>query len=341
MPYRYGRPAASTSIFPSLLGEAGRLRPFLPPFRFTAFFSPEDTLLCAIAAEASLAHARLPGTNRRAGEPPLPIIELTSGSGLIGLHLLRLERNSTLLGLDVDPAAAPVAAANAELLGLTRRTRFTRGDLWSRNVENAVAREKPELLVCNPPYIPEPPGANLPAEAGAGPDGIAHILRALELAKASRPRALALSWCSLSDPERVVREAEAAGYNLNSLFIVLIADGEYSGSVSEYLRTLDRAFLNDSPEALAEVAPDGSASFAYLLMAGEFSRKRTGREPPEWRVSEQVRVICSRFRRRGPASLNSIDAAFPVRVWLLDRWDELRLRAFLHGPFSGAAATSS
>ena len=62
-----------------------------------------------------------------------------------------------------------------------------------------------------------------------------------------RPRALALSWCSLSDPERVVREAEEAGYNLNSLFIVLIADGEYSGSVAGYLRTLDHAFLNDSP----------------------------------------------------------------------------------------------
>jgi hypothetical protein len=339
VPYRYGRPAASTSILPSLLGEAGRLRPFLPPFRFTSFFSPEDTLLCAIAAEASLAHARLPGANRKPGEPPLAIVELTSGSGLIGLHLLRFERNSTLLGLDLDPAAAGVARENAGLLGLTRRTRFVRGDLWSRNVENVVVREKPQLLVCNPPYIPEPPGANLPAEAGAGPDGTAHILRALELAKASRPRALALSWCSLSDPERVVGEAEAAGYDLNSLFIVLIADGEYSGSVAEYLRTLDHAFLNDSPEALAEVAPDGSASFAYLLMAGEFSRKRGGTRPRESRVSEQVGVICSRFRRRGPASLSSINAAIPVRVWLLDRWDELRLRAFLHGPVSQSVAS--
>ena len=340
MPYRYGRPAASTSILPSLLGEAGRLRPFLPPFRFTAFFSPEDTLLCAIAGEASLAHARSPGANRKAGAPPLSIVELTSGSGLIGLHLLRFERNSTLFGLDIDPTAAGVAAENAELLGLTRRARFTRGDLWSRNVENLVVREKPQLLVCNPPYIPEPPGGNLPSEAGAGPDGVAHILRAVELAKACRPRALALSWCSLSDPEGVVREAEEAGYNLNSLFIVLIADGEYSGSVGGYLRTLDHAFLNDSPEALAVVAPDGSANFAYLLMAGEFSRKRSGSTRRELRLSEQVRVICSRFRRRGPASLSSIEARIPVRVWLLDRWDELRLRAFLHGPTSQPAATS-
>ena len=340
MPYRFGRPAASTSILPSLLGEAGRLRPFLPPFRFTAFFSPEDTLLCAIAAEASLAHARSPGANRKAGAAPLSIVELTSGSGLIGLHLLRFERNSTLFGLDLDPAAAGVAAENAEVLGLTRRARFTRGDLWSRNVENLVVREKPQLLVCNPPYIPEPPGANLPSEAGAGPDGIAHILRALEVAKASRPRALALSWCSLSDPERVVREAEEAGYSLNSLFIVLIADGEYSGSVAGYLRTLDHAFLNDSREALAEVAPDGSANFAYLLMAGEFSRTR-GSTRGESRLSERVRVICSRFRRRGPASLSSIDAPIPVRVWLLDRWDELRLRAFLHGSVSQAAGAPS
>ena len=341
MPYRYGRPAASTSILPSLLGEAGRLRPFLPPFRFTAFFSPEDTLLCAIAAESSLAHARSPGANRKPGALPLSIVELTSGSGLIGLHLLRLERNSTLLGLDVDPAAARVAGENADLLGLTRRARFTRGDLWSRNVENLVVREKPQLLVCNPPYVPEPPGGNLPAEAGAGPDGIAHILRTLELTKASRPRALALSWCSLSDPERVVREAEDSGYDLNSLFVVLIADGEYSGSVAGYLRTLDHAFLNDSREALAEVAPDGSARFAYLLMAGEFSRKRTATRRRDSRVSEQVGIICARFRRRGPASLMSINASIPVRVWLLDRWDELRLRAFLHGPVSQSVQASS
>lgn len=283
-----------------------------------------------LAAEASLAHARSPGMSLP-GRDPLRIAELTSGSGLIGLHLLRIERNSTLLGLDLDRSAATVGAANAEILALTRRTRFTRADLNSRNTENLLLREKPQLIVCNPPYVPEPPDAALPVEAGAGPDGAAHLMRALGLARIVRPRAMALSWCSLSNPERVIREAERIGYRLNSLFIALISDGEYSGSVGGYLRSLDTAFLNDSPETLQVVAPDGSASFGYLLMSAEFSRDRAAPRRRQERASEQIHTICSRFARRGVASLNSIEASFPVRVWLLDRWDELRLRAFLHG----------
>jgi hypothetical protein len=283
-----------------------------------------------IAAEASLSHARSPGTSLP-GSDPLRIAELTSGSGLIGLHLLRIERNSMLLGLDLDPSAAVVAAANAEILALTRRTRFTRADLKSRNTENLLLSERPQLLVCNPPYVPEPPDGSLPVEAGAGPDGAAHLMRALALARIVRPRAIALSWCSLSDPERVVREAERIGYRLNSLFVALIADGEYSGAAGGYLRTLSTAFLNDSPETLQAVAPDGSASFGYLLMSGEFSRE--GREPRRRQAgaSEQIRMICSRFARRGIGSLDSLETSFPIRVWLLDRWDELRLRAYLHG----------
>lgn len=291
-----------------------------------------------LAAEASLSHARHPRSSKSSEQSPLRITELTSGSGLIGLHLLRIERNSSLLGLDIDPSAPSVAAANAEILGLTRRARFTRANLWARNTESLLLREKPQLLVCNPPYVPEPPGGNLPVEAGAGPDGTAHVMRTLELARATRPRALALSWCSLSDPERVVSSAEANGYTLNSLFIAVIADGEYSGSVHGYLRNLDTAFLNDGAETLAAVAPDGSASFAYLLLAGEFSSSDSRPTRRHVRASEDVRIICSRFARRGVTALASIDASFPVRAWLLDRWDELRLRAFLHGPVPQLAA---
>ena len=291
-----------------------------------------------IAAEASLSHARSPGM-KSPGRDPLRVAELTSGSGLIGLHLLRIERNSTLLGLDLDPSASSVASANAEILALTRRVRFARADLKSRNTENLLLGERAQLLVCNPPYVPEPPGANLPVEAGAGPDGTAHLMRALELARIAKPRALALSWCSLSDPESVIREAERIGYRLNSLFLALIADGEYSGSVGGYLRSLRTAFLNDSPETLRAIAPDGSASFGYLLMSGEFSRGDSPRRK-ETGASAQIRTICSRFARRGIASLDSVEASFAVRVWLLDRWDEVRLRAFLHGDIPQLSVSS-
>ena len=226
------------------------------------------------------------------------------------------------------------------MLALTRRARFTRADLKSRNTENLLVRERAQLLVCNPQYVPEPPGGNLPVEAGAGPDGTAHVMRALELARIAKPRALALSWCSLSDPECVVREAEKSGYKLNSLFLALIADGEYSRSIDGYLRSLYSAFLNDSPETLRAIAPDGSASFGYLLMSGEFSSDDSAPGGREARASEQVRIICSRFARRGITSLDSLEASFPVRVWLLDRWDGVRLRAFLHGEVPQMSVTS-
>jgi hypothetical protein len=328
--YLYERPSQSTTLLPSLLNEASRLRAFRPPFSFTGFFSPEDTLLCVLASEAALAHARLPGASMQM-DSPLRIAELTTGSGLIGLHLLRIERNSTLLGLDVDRAATETASGNAELLGLSRRARFVSADVKSRNTESLLATERPRLLVCNPPYIPEPPGKNLAIEAGAGPDGTAHIMRTIELARIVKPRSMSLSWCSLSDPVCVVGEAERAGYRLNSLFIALIADGEYSGSVKDYLSGLNTAFLNSSPETLRAVAPDGSASFGFLLMAGEFSRENTGPRGNENQSSPHIQTICSRFARRGVRALDSIEAPFAVRVWLLDRWDEVRLRAFLHG----------
>jgi hypothetical protein len=66
-------------------------------------------------------------------------------------------------------------------------------------------------------------------------------------------------------------------------------------------------------------------------MAGEFSRENTGPRGRERTSASHIRTICSRFARRGIESLDSIDAPFAVRTWLLDRWDEVRLRAFLHG----------
>ncbi len=87
MPYRFRYPGEGKTGIASLLGEAGRMRAFVPPFSFTSFFSPEDTLLCAIASEAALAHARSLHRYEGRSLDPLRIAELTTGSSLVGLHL--------------------------------------------------------------------------------------------------------------------------------------------------------------------------------------------------------------------------------------------------------------
>lgn len=339
------------SPLPSLAGEAGRLQRFVPPFRFTSFFSPEDTLLCAIASEAAL--AAIPGAAAAAGNDdrdPLRVVELTAGSGLVGLRVLELAPAASLVGIDIDRATPPIASANAERLGLADRARFARMSVWDQDVVELLRSERPALLVCNPPYIPEPSGGSLPVEAGAGADGAAHVRRVIDLAKSSRPAALALSWCSLSDPAGVVAHAERAGYRLASLFAVAIADGEYSGSVYRYLRTVPTAFLSEEPDVVASVAPDGAARFAYLLLAGVFVPQGDamgGGEPAVPSLAAQaVERMVRDFVRRGPEALVATSATvtaapFPVTAWLLDRWDELALRAYLHGALDAPAHVAS
>lgn len=336
MPHQFGRPVTESRVLDSFLDEANRLRAFVPPFRFTSFFSPEDTLLCMLAAEAALSHARSRSRNNGHSAEPLRIAELTTGSGLVGLHLLRLERESTLTGLDVDPLAIDTAVRNARMFGLGSRTRFDCADLWSEATVAGLCACEPHLLVCNPPYVPEPPRGKLELEAGAGLDGTAHLIRTLELAATTKPRVLALSWCSLSDPAQIVREAESIGYSLNSLFAVAIADGEYSGSVREHLRSLPHTYINESLESVSAVAPDGSGRFVFLLMAGVFAR--TGQRTS---AADAVETICEDFAGRGLEALHNPIAPVPVRTWLLDRWDELRLRAFLHGTGGHAGDSES
>jgi Methyltransferase small domain len=328
---------------PSLLAEAWRLRPFVHPFEFSAFFSPEDTLLCVCAAAAA----------RRLLPPgPVRITELTSGSGLVGFYLLARDPGSRLLGLDIDAGAARTAAANASLLGVADRARFLESDLWSPSTLELLDAERPRLLVCNPPYVPEPPGTNMEVEAGAGPHGTAHLLRALELSRAVQPHALALSWCSLSDPVGIVDAARAAGYELHELYVTAIADGEYSGSVHSYLRTLDDCFINEQRETLDLLAPDGSARFAYLLFAGAFRRAdapgedavRSSPHPssPIPLSASPLPLPAARFdlpatfAEHGIPGLAQAVAAFPLHCSMLTRWDELRLRAMLHGESSSA-----
>jgi hypothetical protein len=330
MPDTFGRPAASGSTLSSLIEEAGRLRAFVPPFRFTSFFSPEDTLLCACASEAALSRAR---PLRRTGgwnADSMRIAELTTGSGLVGLHLLLLERGSRLTGLDVDPGSVDIAARNARTLGLGGRARFDCADLWSDSTIAFLRAYRPHLMICNPPYVPEPPDARLEIEAGAGPDGTAHLSRTIELAGMVQPKAMALSWCSLSDPARVVSDAGRAGYSLDSLFVVAIADGEYSGSVRDYLRTVPHAYINEQAETLDIVAPDKSTRFAFLLMAGSFSRTGPNHDGVD-AAADAVARLCENFASTGLGALERPIAPVPVRTWVLDRWDELRLRALLHG----------
>ncbi|GJG86989.1 hypothetical protein tb265_21700 [Gemmatimonadetes bacterium T265] len=317
----------------SLADAAPWLARFTPPYAFGDFFAPEDTVLCVLATRAAL--ARPPGGTRLA--------ELTAGGALVLADALLDDPARRGAAAELDPAAVRRARANLAGLGLGGRSVVQRSGLFSRGLSRRLRRFRPDVVACNPPYIPEPPGNRLALVAGAGADGARHPRRAIHTAaRAGVPR-LVLSWCSVGDPVGVVDTAAHAGYQLTALWCALIADGEYTGAVHGYLRTLPTAFLTEDGATLDALAPDGAAHFAYLLLAGEFQRT-AGPTQRRRRAGERaagvVDGLVHDFARDGAAALAARAGGAPASVldgvacqWFAaDRWDELRMRALAHGP---------
>lgn len=106
---------------------------------------------------------------------PLRILDLGTGSGCILLALLTELPAATGLGLDQSPAALAVAADNARRNHLSERAGFGLGD-WGQGL-----RETFDVIVSNPPYIPDGEIASLEPEVArfeplsalaGGPDGL-------------------------------------------------------------------------------------------------------------------------------------------------------------------------
>jgi release factor glutamine methyltransferase len=79
------------------------------------------------------------------------VLDPCTGSGALGLTLAA-ERPGLAVDLtDLSPEALSVARRNAEALGVADRARFFEGDLFAPLPRDA----RYELIVCNPPYVPE------------------------------------------------------------------------------------------------------------------------------------------------------------------------------------------
>jgi len=116
------------------------------------------------------------------GDTPLRILDLGSGSGVLAVTLALARPSARVTAVDNSGAALGVARANATALGAS--VTFVESDWYA-----ALARERFDLIVCNPPYVAaddahleegdlrfEPPGA-----LSAGTDGLAalaHVIAA-------------------------------------------------------------------------------------------------------------------------------------------------------------------
>ncbi len=86
---------------------------------------------------------------RRPKEMPWSILDLGVGSGCLLSALLHEMHQSVGLGVDHSISALAVAKSNASSLGLSRRSAFMLSN-WTADIQGRF-----DIIIANPPYIPE------------------------------------------------------------------------------------------------------------------------------------------------------------------------------------------
>lgn len=120
------------------------------------FLISENTLDPRPDTETLIEHAlEMIGTRKN---EPLRLLDLGTGSGCILLSLLHELPFATGLGVDINPGALEIANKNAANLALDGRTKFQTSD-WFSTVEGEF-----DVILSNPPYIPESELENLMPE---------------------------------------------------------------------------------------------------------------------------------------------------------------------------------
>ena len=120
------------------------------------FLISKDTLDPRPDTETLIEHAlELIGPRKN---EPLKVLDLGTGSGCILLSLLHELPFATGLGVDINPGALEIAQKNAQKLSLETRAKFQKSD-WFSTLEG-----KFDVILSNPPYIPESELENLMPE---------------------------------------------------------------------------------------------------------------------------------------------------------------------------------
>lgn len=114
------------------------------------------------------------------------VADICTGSGCIALSVACERPSASVFATDISPDAVTLASENAERLGLAERVRVLGGDLLSELPAELLGCF--DVVVSNPPYIPTPDLASLPAEVAdfeprlaldGGEDGLAIYRRIL------------------------------------------------------------------------------------------------------------------------------------------------------------------
>jgi len=173
-----------------------------------------DTLDPRADSETVVA-AGLSWAKDRAG--PLCLLDLGSGSGALLLACLSELPQASGIGVDISPGAVRMAARNAARLGLGDRARFVEGDFADPHAGGGGF----DLILCNPPYIPQAEIDGLSREVAAfdprraldgGDDGLASWRRLMpRIAQGLAPGGHAFVEIGVGQQPTVTALAAAAG----------------------------------------------------------------------------------------------------------------------------------
>jgi len=97
--------------------------------------------------------------NSPSQEHAVRIVDIGTGSGAIVVALAHSLPHAQITAIDLSPAALEIAEENARRNSVAERIRFLRGDLL-----DPVAAESFDLVVSNPPYVPETDRPSLSVE---------------------------------------------------------------------------------------------------------------------------------------------------------------------------------
>ena len=96
------------------------------------------------------------------------ILDVGTGSGCIAVSLTLARPDSRMTALDISQKALAIARKNSQLNGLGKKVSFIKSDLFAAfsadTAENAW-----DIIVSNPPYIPQGEMADLPREVREEP----------------------------------------------------------------------------------------------------------------------------------------------------------------------------
>jgi release factor glutamine methyltransferase len=94
----------------------------------------------------------------------LRVVDVGTGTGAIALALAAHLKDAEVMAGDLSEAALEVARENAERLGLDEQVRFVRSDLLAGFEGEVDAGALFDVVVSNPPYVPEGDAATMQRE---------------------------------------------------------------------------------------------------------------------------------------------------------------------------------